>query len=126
DLGDGVENRRIFDVLMNGKPLLSSFDIAADAGAADTADIRVFDNVSPVDGFLNLAFRPIMSGAWLNAIEIIPNNTGRPLPIRIVTRNVNITDHNGDLWSIDRYYLGGRRATDGDFVSGTEDPELFK
>ena len=126
DLGEGVENRRVFHVLMNGQPLLTSFDIAADAGAANTASIRVFENVSPVDGFLTLDFRPIMSGAWLNAIEIIPNNTGRALPIRVVTRNVNITDHHGDLWEIDRYYDGGRRATDGGFVTGTEDPELFK
>lgn len=126
DLGEGVENRRIFHVLMNGQPLLTSFDIAADAGAANTASIRVFENVSPVDGFLTLDFRPIMSGAWLNAIEIIPNNTGRALPIRVVTRNVNITDHHGDLWEIDRYYDGGRRATDGGFVTGTQDPELFK
>ena len=126
DFGDGVENRRTFDVLLNGRRLLSSFDIAADAGAANTADIRVFDNVSPADGFLTLDFRPILSGAWLNAIEIIPNNTGRALPLRIVTRNVNITDHNGNLWEIDRYYHGGRRATDGEVISGTEDPELFK
>ena len=126
DFGEGVENRRVFNVLMNGQPLLSSFDIAADAGAANTADIRVFDNVSPVDGFLTLDFRPITSGAWLNAIEIIPNNTGRALPLRIVTRNINVTDHRGDLWEIDRYYDGGRRATDGGSISGTEDPELFK
>jgi hypothetical protein len=125
EFGDGVENRRIFDVNMNGKPLLSSFDIAADAGGANTADIRAFSNVSPVDGFLTLDFRPVLSGAWLNAIEIVPNNTGRPLPIRIVTRNVNVTDHAGHLWELDRYYSGGRQGSDGEIAAGTPDPELF-
>ena len=125
EFGDGVENRRIFDVSMNGQPLLSSFDIAADSGGANTADIRAFSNVSPVNGFLTLDFRPILSGAWLNAIEIIPNNTGRPLPIRIVTRNVNVTDHAGHLWELDRYYNGGRQNSDGEIAAGTEDPELF-
>jgi len=120
-----VENRRIFDVVMNGQPLLSSFDIAADAGGANTADIRAFSNVSPVNGYLTLDFRPILSGAWLNAIEILPNNTGRPLPIRIVTRNVNVTDHAGRLWELDRYYNGGRQISDGEIAAGTEDPELF-
>jgi hypothetical protein len=91
EFGDGVENRRIFDVLMNGQILLSSFDIAADAGGANTADIRAFSNVSPVNGYLTLDFQPILSGAWLNAIEVIPNNTGRPRPIRIFTRNANLT-----------------------------------
>jgi hypothetical protein len=126
DFDEGVENRRVFNVLLNGQPLLSSFDIAADAGAMNTADIRVFDNVAPVDGFLTLDFRPITSGAWLNAVEILPNSTGRALPLRIVTRNINVMDHQGDLWEIDRYYEGGRRATDGGSITGTEDPELFR
>src|SRR5205085_10554656 len=125
EFGDGVENRRIFDVLMNGEPLLSSFDIASDAGGANTADIRAFTNVSPVDGVLTLDFHPVLSGAWLNAIEIIPNNTGHPLPIRIVTRNVNVTDRAGRLWELDRYYHGGRQISDGEIATGTEDPELF-
>ena len=125
EFGDGVENRRIFDVVMNGKPLLSSFDIAADAGGANTADIRVFSNVSPVDGYLTLDFRPVLSGAWLNAIEIVPNSTGKPLPIRIVTRNVNVTDHDGHLWGLDRYYTAGRQISDGEIATGTPDPELF-
>ncbi|QOY90213.1 malectin domain-containing carbohydrate-binding protein [Paludibaculum fermentans] len=125
ELGDGVENRRIFDVLMNGQPLLSSFDIAADAGGTNTSDIRVFTNVSPENGFLTLDFKPILSGAWLNAIEVIPNNTGRPLPIRIFTRNANFTDQEGNLWELDRYYTGGRQISDGETVTGTQDPELF-
>ena len=125
EFGDGVENRRIFDVSMNGRPLLSSYDIAADAGGANTADIRAFTNVSPVEGALTLDFRPILAGAWLNAIEIIPNESGRPLPIRIVTRNANLTDHAGKLWELDRYYSGGRQNSDGEMVTGTEDPELF-
>ena len=125
EFDDGVENRRIFDILLNGQPLLSSFDIAADAGGANTADIRAFTGVSPVNGFVTLDFRPILSGAWLNAIEIVPNNTGRPLPIRVFTRNANLTDHANNLWESDRYYSGGRLISDGEIVGGTEDPELF-
>lgn len=125
EFGDGVENRRIFDVLMNGQPLLSSFDIAADAGGVNTADIRAFTNVSPVNGFLTLDFRPILSGAWLNAIEIVPNDTGRPLPIRIFTRNANHTDRAGNLWELDRYFSGGRQNSDNEVAGGTDDPELF-
>ncbi|MEO8130339.1 MAG: malectin domain-containing carbohydrate-binding protein, partial [Bryobacteraceae bacterium] len=124
DLGDGVENRRIFDVLMNGQPLLSSLDVAADAGV-DTAYIRAFSNVSPVDGFLTLDFQSLRDGAWLNAIEIIPNNTGHPLPLRIVARNANTMDHNGQLWGIDRYFLGGKQHSDDEIATGTQDPELF-
>ncbi|MES1258668.1 MAG: malectin domain-containing carbohydrate-binding protein [Acidobacteriota bacterium] len=126
EFGDGVENRRIFDVLMNGLPLLSSFDIAADAGGADTADIRAFRDVSPVNGYLTLDFRTILVGAWLNAIELIPNDTGRALPIRVVAMNANYTDRDGNLWGIDRYYDGGRQNSDGETVTGTSDPELYR
>lgn len=61
----------------------------------------------------------------MNAIEVIPNNTGRPLPIRIFTRNANFTDQEGNLWELDRYYTGGRQISDGETVTGTQDPELF-
>jgi hypothetical protein len=126
DSGDGAENLRIFDVYLNSKPLLPFFDIAADAGGVDTADIRVFENVSPAeDGFLHLEFRPLREGAWLNAIELIPNPTGQALPIRIVTRNANYTDVEGNLWNIDKYFAGGRQTSDGAAVFGARDPELF-
>jgi len=126
DSGDGAENQRVFDIAMNGQPLLTFFDIAADAGGVNTADIRVFENVSPAaDGFLTLEFRPIREAAWLNAIELIPNNTGRAIPVRIAARNATYTDHKGQLWGTDRFYLGGRQGFDGVAVSGTDDPELF-
>jgi hypothetical protein len=126
DSGDGVENLRVFEVLMNGKPLLPFFDIAADAGGVDTADIRVFENVSPAeDGFLQLEFRPIREAAWLNAIEVIPNPSGRAFPIRVVARNANYTDQQGNLWGIDKFFAGGRQTSDGVAVAGTSDPELF-
>jgi hypothetical protein len=126
DSGDGVENKRVFDILLNNRPLLPFFDIAADATGIDTADIRVFENVSPADdGFLHLEFRSIREAAWLNAIEIFPNQTGQALPIRVVTRNANYTDSNGNLWGIDRFFLGGRQDSEGATVSGTKDPELF-
>jgi hypothetical protein len=126
DSGDGVENLRVFDVILNGKPLLPYFDIAADAGGVDTADIRIFENVSPApDGFVTLDFRSIREAAILHAIELIPNPTGQALPIRVVTRNGNYTDSEGNLWSIDKYFAGGRQTSDGVGVAGTKDPELF-
>jgi hypothetical protein len=42
----GGENSRVFDVQLNGNPLLQQFDIVSDAGA-NTADVRVFRDISP-------------------------------------------------------------------------------
>lgn len=126
DSGDGAEDRRIFDVIMNGRPLLAYFDIFSDAGAANTADIRVFESVSPApDGFLTLDFRPIREAAWLNAIELIPNDSARAQPVRIGAQNNDYIDRKGQVWSSDRYFIGGRDTSDGKLPSGTDDPDLF-
>jgi hypothetical protein len=126
EAGDGAENRRIFDVLMNGQPLLTYYDIFANAGAAKTADIRIFENVSPGhDGFLTLDFRPVREVAWLNAIELIPNATGHVEPLRIVARSEDYIDSRHRVWSSDRYFLGGRESSDGKLLAGTDDPALF-
>ena len=124
--GEGADNQRIFDVNMNGRPLLSLFDIFTDAGAANTADIRVFENVSPApDGYLTLDFRPVRETAWLNAIELIPNQSGHPQPLRIAAQGTDFVDHNRDVWGSDRYFIGGRTTSDGKVPSGTSDPDLF-
>ena len=53
--GAGGEGGRIMNVRANGVPLLSDFDVVADAGASSTADLKVFTDVSPAaDGKLRL------------------------------------------------------------------------
>jgi hypothetical protein len=126
DSGDGAENQRVFDVFMNGAPLLSLFDIFSDAGGADMADIRVFENVSPdATGFLNLDFRSVREAAWLNAIELIPNDTSRAFPLRIVAKDANYTDRKGQIWGTDRYHIGGKDTSDDRVTAGTDDPDLY-
>lgn len=124
--GEGADNQRLFDVTLNGAPLLALFDIFRDAGAANTAAIRVFENVSPAaDGYVTLDFRPVREAAWLNAIELIPNPGGHPPPLRIVAQDNNFIDRAGQVWASDRYYVGGRSTSDGKVPSGTTDPGLF-
>jgi hypothetical protein len=67
----GGETSRLFDVSLNGRPLLSQFDIYADAGGANIADIRAFKDISPsADGYLHLKFLRRTSEPLVNAIEI--------------------------------------------------------
>ncbi|MEI9970859.1 MAG: malectin domain-containing carbohydrate-binding protein [Ignavibacteriota bacterium] len=124
--GEGADNQRVFDVNLNGHPLLNMFDVFTEAGAANTSDIRVFENVSPTaDGYLTLDFRPIREAAWLNAIELIPNPSGHAQPLRIVAQDTDLVDHNGQVWGSDRYFVGGRTTSDGKVPTGTTDPDLF-
>jgi Malectin domain len=121
----GGENSRVFDIRMNGWPLLTQFDIVSDAGA-NTADIRVFRDVSPdKDGSLHLDFNGSLGLPMINAIEIIPSLPHRVRPIRMVTQNSFFVDTTGNLWMPDSYYSSGRLAEDKVSVKGTPEPGLF-
>ena len=124
----GGEGSRIIDVRANGKPLLTRFDVVADAGAGLTADVNVFPEISPApDGMLHLEF----SGedgtqAILSAIEILPGVRGHIRPVRILARQTPYYSNDSHLWSPDSYFEGGQLASYTSPVSGTDDPELYE
>lgn len=121
----GGENSRVFDVQLNGHPLLTQFDIVNDAGA-NTADVRVFRDVSPdKDGYLHLDFTGSLGLPLINAIEILPGLPHTLRPIRMVAQNSFFVDKSGNLWTPDTYFSGGRIASDKLVVSGTQEPGLF-
>ncbi len=127
-LSGGGETSRLFDVLLNGQPLLHIFDIIKDAGANDTADVRAFKDVHPADdGKLHLRFQSLIDSPLLNALEITPAPPGRINPIRIVAQENSYTDHAGHVWQPDQYARGGQFAVHlhRNPVSGTQDPDLF-
>jgi hypothetical protein len=124
----GGETSRLFNVLMNGKPLLKIFDIIKDAGGNNVADVRVFKDVTPApDGYLHLKLEPLDDVPTLNALEIEPAPPGRINPIRIVGQDHSYTDHAGNVWRPDRYYSGGQLAVHITHipVSHTPDPDLY-
>ena len=121
----GGENSRVFDVQLNGRPLLSQFDIVSDAGA-DTADVRVFRDVTPdKDGALHLDFSGSLGLPILNAIEILPGLPHRLRPIRMVAQNSFFVDKSGNLWMPDTYFNSGQLAADKVAVGGTQEPGLY-
>jgi len=121
----GGENSRVFDVRLNGRPILAQFDIASDAGP-NTADIRVFRDVSPdKDGFLHLDFTGSLGLPMINAIEIVPGLPHRLRPIRMVAQNSFFVDKAGNLWEPDSYFSSGRLAEDKVSVAGTAEPGLY-
>ncbi|MGD0546603.1 MAG: malectin domain-containing carbohydrate-binding protein [Terracidiphilus sp.] len=119
---------RLMTVRANGKPLLTRFDVMADAGASRTADVKVFTGIAPApDGLLHLEF----SGeegkqAILSAIEILPGFRGHIRPVRLLARPTPYYSNDSHWWSPDNYYEGGRLASYSAPVSGTDDPELYE
>ncbi|HXB74895.1 MAG TPA: malectin [Candidatus Acidoferrales bacterium] len=63
--------KRIFDVFINGAPVLARFDIAAAAGGPNRAIDRGF-RTRVTDGQIAIQFRPVVSNPKVSAIEIVP------------------------------------------------------
>jgi len=125
----GGETSRMFDVLVNDKPILKLFDIIKDAGGDNNvADERVFSNISPAaDGRVHIQFKRQRDSPILSALAVLPAPPGKIIPIRILAQNNSYTDRAGDIWSPDRYYRGGQLALHVRHapVSGTAEPGLY-
>lgn len=121
----GGENSRVFDVQLNGRPLLTQFDIVSDAGA-NTADVRVFRDIAPEqEGYLHLDFTGTLGLPIINAIEIVPGLPHRLRPIRMVAQNSFFVDKAGNLWMPDSYFSSGQLAADKVVIDDTPEPGLF-
>jgi hypothetical protein len=122
----GGEISRIFEVRANGVPILPRFDIYADAGGSNIADVRVFKDIAPGPGqVLTLAFRAWTGVALVNAIELTPASPHHLNPIRMTAQDGFYTDSAGAVWKPDRYYNGGQSASHSVEVRGTRDPDLY-
>jgi len=126
--GSGGEGSRIMIIRANGKPLLTAFDLVADAGASATADIKVFPDITPAaDGMLHLEFSAEDGQqATLSAIEILPGIRGHIRPVRILARQTPYYSNDSHWWSPDDYFEGGQMASYTAPVNGTDDPELYE
>lgn len=124
----GGESSRVFRVSINGKPVLAAFDVISDAGGSNTADEKVFKDVTPAaDGLLHVQFAGLVNNVpFVNALEVVPGIPGGMRPVRIVTRARNYTDQRGQVWGADRYFSHGFAVARSEPVTNTADPEIFQ
>jgi hypothetical protein len=103
------EGQRLFRVSANGNPILTAFDVVADADGSNIADERVFRNISPAaDGFLHLSFTSMRSTAMLSGVEVLPASARKAKPVRIRAGWTSPwQDSAGQVWQADSYFLGG-------------------
>src|SRR6185437_12111819 len=103
--GTGAEGNRIMGVRVNGRTVLADFDVAADAGASRTADVKVFPDVGPAaDGKLHLEFAGEQGKqATVSAIEIAPGQRGHMRPVRVLARQTPYYSNDSQWWSPDNY-----------------------
>ncbi|MGH9623614.1 MAG: malectin domain-containing carbohydrate-binding protein [Bryobacteraceae bacterium] len=122
----GGDMSRTFQIRLNGKILFDNFDILSDSRGPRIADERVITGVHPAsDGKLHLKFISERGQPIISAIAVLPGIPHKQLPIRIVTQPISFTDHSGEVWSPDNYFLGGQMSMHRPPVTATPDPDLY-
>lgn len=120
------ESLSTFTVRINGNLVLTGFDINSDAMGENIADERIFRDVSPAaDGMLHIDFASERGAPKINAIEVQPGIPHKQLPVRLVMQRTSFTDHNGQIWQPDNYYMNGRLSDQRQEVTNSSDPDLF-
>jgi hypothetical protein len=120
------ESFRTFTVKINGEVVLTGFDINSDALGENIADERIFRDVSPAaDGVLQVSLATERGAPQINALEVLPGMAHKQLPIRLVMQRTSFTDHNGEFWRPDDYYMNGRQSDQRQEIAGSPDPDLF-
>jgi hypothetical protein len=115
-----------FTVAINGDRALPAFDVDTDALGENIADERVFRDISPSkDGMLHISFVGDSGVPHINAIELLPGIPHTQLPIRILTQPTPFTDHDGNVWRPDTYFLNGNVAVQKGHIDGSPDPALY-
>jgi hypothetical protein len=123
--GGDNQNTRHFAVSVNGKQVLRDFDPTADA-VPGVADVRAFKDISPAaDGAIHLQFSQGYERPFINAIEITPGTAGKLKPIRISARPGDFVDAEGNRWSGDNYFIGGRSVVYDEPEFGLRLPPLY-
>jgi hypothetical protein len=70
--------QRVFNVAIEGQPVLSSFDVAKEAGPNAALDKSFAASVA--DGVLDIAFSAVADNAMVSAIEVVPGGAATPTP----------------------------------------------
>ncbi|MEM6632636.1 MAG: malectin domain-containing carbohydrate-binding protein [Bacteroidota bacterium] len=102
---DGGDGDRVFDVIIEGNTVLSSYDIHAEVGAL-AAVIKSFSNVNVADGILNISFPASVNNGKISAIEVLGFGATGNVPISL-TPIANQTNLEGTEATIDVAATGG-------------------
>jgi hypothetical protein len=123
--GDSGITAHGFDVLANGVKLLDALDPSVSRRTQSRPVTRVFHDIRPAaDGQLHLSFRNGTDTAYVNALELIPGEAGKLMPIRIIAKAAPYTEPTGRTWSADRYVTAGTLTIRTEHVTGILDQNI--
>jgi hypothetical protein len=117
-----ASNQRVFDILMEGREVITNLDIFASAGRLRAYDVRV--PVRVADGSLNLNFRTDKDNAKLSAILVEQLNDGCRWGVN--AGGTRYVDGTGMVYEHDVLYSAGSTAKTTAPIVGTEDSSLYQ
>ena len=101
----GGNGSRVFDVIIEGNTVLSTYDIHAEVGAL-TAVTKSFSNINVTDGVLNISFPASVNNGKISAIEVLGFGATGNVPITL-TPIPNQTNLEGTEATVDIAAVGG-------------------
>ncbi len=72
--------KRLFNVTINGTPVLTNFDIFATAGGAAIAVVEQFNATASTTGAISIQFTSVKDSAQVNGIEVLGATSATPIP----------------------------------------------
>jgi subtilisin family serine protease len=118
--------QRVFNIAVNGAPVLANFDIFAQAGGANLA-LDLSFTVAVTGGQVAIKFLAGNDWPMVNAIEILPGAHSNAIaPIRINAGGASYTDPSGLLWSADTGFSDSYVWSVDTAIANTAAPALYQ
>jgi cysteine-rich repeat protein len=97
---------RVFNVAVNGAPVLENFDIVSVAGGANKAVVREFRPVASAEGQITVNFVSVVDNAKVSGIELIPPANQAPVLLAPILQ-VNSGGDAVSSFGADQFFAGG-------------------
>lgn len=120
----GKEGSKQVDYSINNGPN-QAIDVVDEAGGNNIAIGKVYAGIHPAaDGTIHLDFTS--NDSFVNAAELTPTPTDRPLPLRMLAGPAVFHDDQGNIWLPERFFVGGRRTYNPDNLPKVPNAKLFE
>jgi hypothetical protein len=131
-------NNRVFSVSIEGKTVISRYDIFGDAGRMVPVE-KSFQDIQVNDGKLTITFTSHINNAKISGIEVLTGNSSTisdpvnqsPEPtsdetLYRINSGGGSFNYNNVNWSGDRYFSGGNTHTSSSTVENTPLQSLYR
>jgi len=124
DTSGDREAARQVDFSINNA-VTAALDVVDEAGGDNIVVGKVYAGIHPMsDGNIHLDFTS--DGSFLNAAEIVPAESDGGAPMRMLAGPAVFHDDQGNIWSPERFFHGGRRSFHPDNLPKVANARLFE